>query len=940
GLLVTSAIGRPIKIEGNPLHPASLGATDAKAQATILTMYDPDRSQTFKHLGEISTWEAFLQSLRGSMPAEELRGAGMYVLSAPSSSPTLILQKAAFVAKYPAAQWLTYEVEHRDHSRSAVKTAFGQNATPVFQYDQAKVVLSLDSDFLCSGPSAVRNARDFMSGRTVLGQNTEMNRLYVVESTVTPTGATADHRLALPPSSVADFALALAAELGLAPFQAAATAAAASPSATFDPKKEAHALWVRTVANDLRANRGRSLVVVGEQQPELVHLVALAINQELENVGKTVRYIAAVDTNDGSSMSAIETLVRDLNADKVDVLVMFDSNPVYNTPAGFEFAKALQKAKLSVHFGMYEDETSELCHWHIPACHFLEGWGDTRSFDGTASIVQPLIAPLYDSRTVYDLMSALVDQSLVPTYDSVRATWTEQWPNGFDAGWNKAVHDGLIPESASKELTVTANITAEQVQTAVQASPFVKAGAAAPDTLQVSFLLDPHIGDGSWANNGWLQELPKPLTKLTWDNAVLVSKATAEKYGVTNGDMVKLEYEGRSVNGPIWMVPGHPNQCATLFFGYGRKRGGRTAVGHGFSAYEIWSNSGQALGAGLKLSKTGEIYPLASTQIHHNVEGRNIVHKGTLNEYKLDLQNLEKSKKEHGKKDNEGHDKKHADEHGGVHLKVHAANHHPFGEKGPPTLLPERVLEGQFQWGMSINMTACTGCNACVVACQAENNIPVVGKEQVIAGREMQWMRIDLYYDGTEEQPEATHQPMLCQHCENAPCEVVCPVAATTHSPEGINEMTYNRCVGTRYCSNNCPYKVRRFNFLQYVDETTPVLKMLRNPEVTVRSRGVMEKCTYCVQRVNMARIAAKNHSIETGEVTIPDGTLQTACQQACPARAIVFGDTKDPNSEVSKRRADPLNYGVLEELGVRPRTTYLAKLTNPADIGTELSRS
>ncbi len=964
GLLVTSTIGRPIKIEGNPQHPASLGATDAIAQASILSLYDPDRSQTIRFLGEISTWNAFLTAIRSRLTSGDGTGAGLHILTEPVTSPTLARQMRVLRKRFPQARVHEYSVGNRHWARAAARTALTQDVTPVYDFEAARTVMSLDCDFLCGEAAGVRYARQFMAGRQVVGAskahqphapgtvgqgNTAshagtpltMNRLYQVETMYTPTGVAADHRLPLPPSGVIEFAVALAVEFGLQEFKPYEKL---GQKATFDPANNPdHKQWVQTTASDLRDNRGRSLVLAGDHQSEIVHLIAMAINNALENVGKTVRYVPAVERADsgagassggaaipaageyswGESTHELNKLIADLDGGSAETLIILDVNAVYNSPAVLGFADALSKfsatkGKLAVHFGLYEDETSRLCQWHVPATHYLESWGDARAFDGTASLIQPLIAPLYEGRNINELLSVLIDPVTRKPLEIVRDTWQKEWADDFEKTWARALHDGVIADSAFQAAEVKFAIDEAKLDLAIavvgangtsnfhNANPKFatnvgnKLPAPVADGLEVLFLPDPHIGDGRWANNGWLQELPKPLSKLTWDNAVFISPATAKRLQVASEDLVRLDLNGRSVTGPICVLPGHANDCVTLHYGYGRKQGGRTAVGAGFNAYEIAGAYGLAGGAHLKLSKTGDKYPLAITQLHHNVEGRNIVHSGTLSEYQRDPR--------------------------GIHRAAHAEHegHHP------PSLFPEVAYDG-FKWGMAINMTSCIGCNACVVACQAENNIPVVGKEQVIAGREMHWLRIDTYHEGTADDPKTALQPMLCQHCELAPCEVVCPVAATTHSPEGLNEMTYNRCVGTRYCSNNCPYKVRRFNFLQYTDETTPVLKLLNNPDVTVRSRGVMEKCTYCVQRINHARIDAKNLSMQNGQpVTIPDGSLLTACQQVCPTQAIVFGDLNDPNSEVTRRQSDPLNYSVLAELGTRPRTTYLAKLTNP----------
>jgi molybdopterin-containing oxidoreductase family iron-sulfur binding subunit len=904
GLLVTSRDGRPIKIEGNELHPASLGATDAWAQASILSLYDPDRSQTVMHLGEISTWEAFLAELRGALePRASAGGKGVFVLSETVCSATLARQMRAFLKKYPEARWVQYEPVNRDNAREGARLAFGQDAAAVYDFSRAKTVVSLDSDFLCQGAGSVRHARQLMDGRKVRGERKEMNRLFVIESTCTGTGTAADHRLAVSPAGVGRFALALAQRIGVPDIDSTGKGATSRADSS-------HEEWLAAIAADLEANRKASIVLAGDQQPGWVHAVVHAINAHLGNHGETIRFVEPIEAAPANQYESLAKLVEAMKAGEVELLVLLGGNPVYNAPGELSFGDALleltKKQKTTVHFSWYDDETSALCRWHIPEAHYLESWSDVRSFDGTASIVQPLIDPLYGGRTVHEMVSALADTAVQASHDIVRATWQEQFDKEFERRWRRAVHDGVIEGTAFEPISVAMKLDAKSLRSAMDS---LEGDKPNDEALEIAILPDPTVLDGRFANNGWLQELPKPITKLTWDNAVLIAKATAERIGVKNQDVVRLRFGNRTIEGPVWIVPGHPIGSATVHLGYGRRRGGRVLAGTGFDAYALLPSSGKRIGRGVTVERVGTQKQLAGTEHHHLLDepdvltGRNIIHSGTLAQFLRD---------EHS---------------------VHATDHH--GEEHLHTLMPLYEYKG-LQWGMAIDMTACTGCNACVVACQAENNIPVVGKPGVSKGREMHWLRLDLYYEGEPDNPQAVHQPMLCQHCETAPCEVVCPVMATTHSAEGLNEMTYNRCVGTRYCSNNCPYKVRRFNFLEYNGQPEPVLKLLRNPEVTVRSRGVMEKCTYCVQRISAARIAAKIEQVEDGgELAVEDGSLQTACQQVCPTEAIVFGNINDPESQVARLKANPLNYGVLTELGTRPRTTYLARLRNThPDLG------
>ncbi|RIK82553.1 MAG: molybdopterin oxidoreductase [Planctomycetota bacterium] len=872
GLVVRSDMGRPTKVEGNPLHPASLGATDAWAQASLLTLYDPDRSQTVLHRGVISTWGEAYSAAREAMSASR-DGAGVHVISPPITSPTLARQQAALLAAYPQAQWHVYEAASRDNARAGALLAFGEDRQPIYRFADADVVLAIDADFCSRGGGRVRYARDFMSRRGAESR-AAANRLYVVESMYTPTGAAADHRLPLAPSEIEQFVRALAARLGV-------------EGVSSGLPQGVDQRWIDAVAADLEQRRGRSLLLAGLEQPAAVHALVHAMNERLGNFGATVEFIAPISGRTFDSAASLRELVDALNAGAVQLLLALDCNPVYDAPPGLAFLNALRKAKQAIHFGLYDDETSRYCHWHIPANHYLESWSDVRAYDGTVAIVQPLIAPLYEGKTVHELMSALVDPAPQTSYDAVRATWQTEWGDQFDRRWHEALRDGAVANTQFEPAT-----PALAADLAANLPPPGGAG----EGYELVLSPDPAIGDGRWANNAWLQELPKPLSKLTWENALFMAPATADRLGLATEDVVTVRANGQAIDLPVCAVPGHAERCVSCHLGYGRTRSGRIGTGIGANAFALRTPDGGYIVRGAELTATGGTAALAITQKHHVIDGRNIVHSGTVEAYEAN-----------------------------PHSVLPNSVHHPL-----PTLLPEYQYDG-FAWGMAIDLSKCMGCNACVIACQAENNVPVVGKEAVILSREMHWLRLDVYYAGPPENPDAVTQPMLCQHCEKAPCEYVCPVAATTHSDEGLNEMTYNRCIGTRYCSNNCPYKVRRFNFFQWSDVETPVLKLLRNPEVTVRNRGVMEKCTYCVQRINKARIDAKKIAVETGEKPrLEDGVLQTACQQACPSQAIVFGDINDPHSRVAKLKADPRSYGVLSELGTQPRTSYLARLKNP----------
>jgi MoCo/4Fe-4S cofactor protein with predicted Tat translocation signal len=899
GVLVESHEGRPTKIEGNPNHPASLGATDAFAQASILTLYDPDRSQVLRNAGRISTWNAFLTAINDDLEAERVvGGAGLRILTETVTSPTLANQLRQLLARFPNAKWHQYEPVNRDNVHGGDRLAFGTDVNTIYRFENAYVILSLDADFLFSGPANVRYARDFADKRRVRQGKIEMNRLYAVESTPSVTGTMADHRVALRPSEIANFAAAIASKAGL------------SVQSTTDPQ---NSQWIDALIRDLQKHRGASVVVAGDQQPPGVHALAHAMNQALNNVGKTVIYTDPIEANSVDQMASLRELVKDMESGSVRILLMLGGNPIYTAPVDLGFAERLAKVPLRIHSGLYEDETSAYCHWHIPATHYLESWSDIRAYDGTATILQPLIAPLYSGKSSHEILAAVASRTGETSYDIVRNYWKGQKIAGdFEIAWRRALHDGVFAGTTFQPKAVKLKTPGSSDWLGSSAS-VSETRNAKPETrnpksetrnsLEISFRPDPTLFDGRFANNGWLQELPKPLTKLTWDNAALVSPKTAERLGLSyqigarggeHGrvfvDLVELRYEGRTLRAPVWIQPGHAEDCVTLHLGYGRTRAGKVGNGTGFNAYAIRTASAPNYGAGTEIRKIGAQYPLACTQFHHSMEGRDLVRAATLEEYR---KNPAFAQGEH---------------------------HH----ESAGSLYPGFKYEG-YAWGMAIDVNACIGCNACVVACQAENNIAVVGKTEVTRGREMHWLRVDRYYKGSPENPETYHQPVPCMHCENAPCELVCPVGATNHSAEGLNDMVYNRCVGTRYCSNNCPYKVRRFNFFEYSDFETPSLKPLRNPDVTVRSRGVMEKCTYCVQRINVAKIEAEKENRQ-----VRDGEIQTACQAACPTQAIVFGDINNREAAVAKLKADSLNYGLLTELNTKPRTTYLAKLKNP----------
>jgi molybdopterin-containing oxidoreductase family iron-sulfur binding subunit len=882
GVLVESHEGRPTKVEGNPQHPAALGACDSFSQASVLQLYDPDRSQTATFEGEVRPWADFFEALRKNLADQVAKkGAGVRILTETATSPTIADQIKKIQTTYPSAKWHQWEPAGPHNARAGATQAFGQPANTYYDVSKANVIVALDSDFLASGTGYLRYARQFASRRRVRGGETAMNRLYAVEPMPTATGSKADHRLPLRAGDVEEFAWALATALG----------------AANGPKSGENAdiyQWIGPIARDLQANQGASLVIAGEYQPAIVHALAHVMNAKLQNAGKTVFYTDPVEINPADQLASLQDLVKDLDAGAVDLLLILGGNPVFNSPVEIGMADRIRKAKLRVHLSLFDDETSAVCQWHLPEAHYLETWGDARTFDGTITIQQPLIEPLYGGRSVLQVLNMMADNPLANPYDLVKGYWaTQHKGTDFEAWWRRAVHDGVIADSAlpAKTLTVRGDAITAPAGT-----------RRLNGTLEVIFRPDPTIYDGRFANNGWLQELPKPITKLTWDNAAIMSPATATRLGVplvntldydnSGVPMVQLTYQGRTLRAPVLVQPGHANGAVTLHLGYGRTRAGRTGTGVGFNPYGLRTARGLWHDVGLEAKHIDGSYLFATTQNNHLLDTRRHVYRhADIGEYK---KNPEVT--------NEG------------------------AEAPPPelTIYPGYNYDG-YAWGMAIDLTACTGCSACVVACQAENNIAVVGKDQVRRSRDLHWLRVDTYYTGDPNNPGLYNQPVPCMQCENAPCELVCPVQATTHSAEGLNDMVYNRCVGTRYCSNNCPYKVRRFNFYLFSDFETPSLKLLRNPDVSVRSRGVMEKCTYCVQRINEAKIDSERQGRP-----VKDGEILTACQQTCPTEAIIFGNINDANSRVAKMKAEKLNYGMLAEINTRPRTTYLASLRNP----------
>ncbi len=895
-LLVKSDAYRPIKVDGNPDHSYNHGSSDPFTQGTLLQMYDPDRSQKTSRRGEDREWVEFMEEWRERLIAGKANGGeGIYILSSTVTSPTLARQWKEAQAIYPKAKFVQYDPVNRD----SVRAVLGDRDVQ-YSVAEADVILSLDADFLSGAgfPGFHQLTRQYAAKRKLAGEakDATLNRMYVVESTTTTTGLKAEHRLALRPSEVPAFTAALARALGIE-----TTVPGYAWTHAWTPEQSQ---YLKALAADLKANAGRSVVIAGEQQHPAVVSLAMQINQALGNTGKTVFFTDSVAPMPTLQGAQLKELTSDLWAGKVDWLLMLNVNPLYDAPADLNFKAAMAKAKLTVHLGLHLDETGFEAEWHIPATHYLENWSDARSYDGTVSVVQPLIEPLYQAHSPHEIVQAMLDEPVLSAYDAVRETWKPVLSKSgdFEKNWRQALHAGWIDGTAFDK-SATANVD--------------RVAAPAPnaaESIEILFRPDPSIYDGRFANVGWLQELPKPVTNLSWDNAALMSGPTMQKAGLNEGDIVEIMVAGRAVKAPVLVLPGQPANTITAYLGHGRERAGRVGSGTGFDAYLVRTSETAWVAAGASLRKMDGTWGFAVTKSHYQdhrsawfggqgngnnslegdeAETRGVIRAATLAEYKS----------------NPGF--------------ANEGENHPKVER-EVTLFPNWEYKDN-AWGMSIDLNSCTGCNACIVGCYAENNIAVVGKEQVRIGRNMQWLRIDTYFEGDLAAPKAHFQPMACQHCENAPCEQVCPVGATVHTPEGLNTMVYNRCVGTRYCSNNCPYKVRRFNFLLYSDYETESLKLMRNPDVTVRSRGVMEKCSYCVQRISEAKISADKENR-----AILDGEVVTACQQACPASAITFGNLNDKTSKVRQLTAQERTYSVLADLNTRPRTTYVAAVNNP----------
>ena len=850
--------GRPIKLEGNPDHPASAGATDAFTQAALLGLYDPERSGAPQHMGGAATWDAF--DGMAQIQADRLDtdgGAGFRLLTGPVGSPTLLRQITGMRSRWPAMRWHV-DAPLGGYFGAATRLAFGRPLERLLRLDLADAIVSLDDDLLGMGPHQTWQARCWSLRRRAYQDRDGSALLYVAEPSPSLTGVTATDRLVAGPRRIGVLLSALATALGIGGF-------------AVPPLNSRERDWVRAAAEALDANRGRGLLTVGAHHPPELQQLALAINGSLGNLGVALRFLEPAAPSEAHGTLA--ELVRAMAAGDVATLAILDSNPAYTAPPDLGFDAALARVSRRIHAGLHIDETAQRCHWHVPLAHALESWSDVRAADGSATLVQPLVRPFLDVRSRHAVLAALAGEPQADR-EIVRATWIGQW-GGDEERWERTLAEGRIADSAPKPVGVGAPAMPDQLP-----------ASRNPSGLDLVFRPDPTIHDGRFAGNPWLQEMPKPLTKITWDNAVHLSPALAEDLGLENEDVVELSVGGRTVQGAVWILPGQERNTLLVHLGYGRRAGSRVAEGCGFDANRLRTAARPWAQTRAELRKTGDRYDLASTQTHTALDGHDFV-------------------------------------------RFVAAAGDRLPEKPPnESFFPPQRRESP-AWGMAIDLDLCIGCNACAVACVAENNVSMVGKEQVSMGREMHWLRIDRYYEGTPEDPQHVFQPVPCMHCEDAPCEMGCPVNATVHSPDGLNLQIYNRCIGTRTCQSYCPYKVRRFNWLDLTRDDPPELRAARNPEVTVRDRGVMEKCTYCIQRIEKARIDANKENRP-----IAEGEVRTACQQACPTNAIVFGDIVREDSEVSRRKADGRDYALLEEANTRPRTTYAARIEGGEEAG------
>jgi MoCo/4Fe-4S cofactor protein with predicted Tat translocation signal len=871
GVLITHQMARPIKVEGNPDHPASLGAASAIMQASILQLYDPRRAQSIIGRGNITTWESFVSAIhdrRATLMAR--KGDGLRILTGAVSSPSLTAQLATLQQQFPEMRWHQWEPLHRDNEQASAISSFGQPVERIFDLSKAEAIFGIESDLISATPGWLAYARHFAAARRPTETGGTMSRVYAIESVPTLLGAKADHRLAMRPAEIVASLRELAALLGAGPQEWGRQTQNNVPSA-----------WLRAAADDLAQHKGGALVHAGREQPFEIHVLTDAINAALGAFGNTVRLIAPVTARPGSNRESLSMLAEDMASGKVDTLLILGSNPVYDAPADLDFAARLVRVPFSVAVPLYDDETARACTWRIPATHEYETWGDARAFDGSITIQQPQTRPLYGGHSPQQVLAILLGELTPDNYALLRDYWrqrSQQEGRGdYEAFWHEALRVGVVPDTAASAIALT-----PRAGIAAQTSP---TAAASEGNLQALFRPDEGTWDGRYAHNPWLLEMARPFTRLTWDNAALIAPSTAKRLGLDTHDVAEISVRHKKLKVPVYVLPGQAPDCITLPLGWGRAAGG-LGVGVGFDAYPLRHSGHPWIAQIASITKTTDRYQLATTQAQDRVLGRDLVREANLDELNSKPETVVKNGK-------------------------------------PESLYPGYQYPDR-AWGMAIDLNSCIGCQACAIACQAENNVPVVGKDQVLAGRIMHWLRIDRYYSGPADAPDTAFEPMPCMHCENAPCEVVCPVHATVHDHEGVNLMVYNRCVGTRFCSNNCPYKVRRFNFYAYASANDRPHASW-NPQVTVRGRGVMEKCTYCLQRIRATQIVAAREDRK-----LRDGEVVTACQQSCPTQAIIFGDRNDPHSAVAKRKAMPIDYVLLEELNTSPRTSYGALIHNP----------
>ncbi|HEY7242829.1 MAG TPA: TAT-variant-translocated molybdopterin oxidoreductase [Xanthobacteraceae bacterium] len=867
GVLIAHQMARPIKVEGNPDHPASLGATSPIMQATILTLYDPRRAQTIVGDGQIATWEGFVSTLYDRRKnLMDRNGEGLRILTGAVTSPALAAQLADLQQQLPGMRWHQWEPLNRDNELDAATRSFGQQVERIFDLTKADRILGIGSDLISAAPGWLAHARHFAAARRPSETGGSMSRVYAIESTPTLLGAKADHRLALRPEEIAASTRYLAGLVGAGPQQ-------------WSQSDNAHSAWLKAAADDLARHKGRALVHAGREQPVEIHLLSDAINAALGAFGATVKLIAPVEAAAGSKRHSIAELAEDMASGKVDTLLMFGVNPGYDAPADLDFLARLRSVPFSACLAEYDDETALACTWRIPSAHPYETWADARAFEGTVTIQQPQAKPMYGGHSPHEVLAILLGNVMPDAYQLLRGFWRQRAQREnrgeFEPFWHEALRVGIVPDTAASALAITPSIdiAAQLPSTAPHAGG-----------LRALFRPDEGTWDGRYAGNAWLLEMARPFTRLTWDNAALVAPSTAKRLDLATHDVVEIAVGQTKLKAPVFVLPGQAPDCITLPLGWGRAAGGLGA-GVGFDAYRLRRSHDLWTAEITSVGKTGEVYRLATTQDQDRVLGRDLIREGSLEQFNSRPDTIA-----------------------------------PKGKSEslyPPYEYPDRA------WAMAIDLNSCIGCQACALACQAENNVPIVGKDQVLQQRVMHWLRIDRYYSGSPDAPDIAFEPMPCMHCENAPCEVVCPVHATVHDHEGVNLMVYNRCVGTRFCSNNCPYKVRRFNFYAYAHANERAPKSW-NPQVSVRGRGVMEKCTYCIQRIRTAQIEAAREDRQ-----LADGEVVTACQQACPTQAIVFGDRNNRESAVVRRKATPIDYVLLDELNTRPRTSYSAVIRN-----------